>query len=231
MLIQASRAVCIPGIQFACHAKMHKPVHLDRLPVSLWLVGGNYITVGCNLKKLFSAPRIPLLCCQFTCICSISFPKYHDCIAGQLHAFQFILLIKCFRIVHKIQLVDRILNIFFVIQKTFFINFHRANRMSRPSLLHKFCKNAGLIGVFPLRCHLAENTAPHRTLFPVWNHDFFLYFIVCFLYPKVNQVSVVHDMHIFHCMTAQLRKCRSRLRGIPFLPHNQLALTDIQRFC
>ena len=49
MLVQPARTVGIPGIQFTCHTQMHKPVHLDRLPVSLRLMGRDHIAVGRDL--------------------------------------------------------------------------------------------------------------------------------------------------------------------------------------
>ena len=73
------------------------------------------IAVGSDLKQLFPALWIALFFCQFPGVCSVAFPKNHDGIAGNLHAFQLVPLIQGFRIIKVIQPVNRLLDVLSVV--------------------------------------------------------------------------------------------------------------------
>ena len=160
------------------------------------------VAVGSDLKQLFPAFWIALFFCQFPGVCSVAFSKNHNSITGNLHAFQLVLLIQGFWIMEVIQPVNRLLDVLLVVQKSFFIYFHRSYRMPWSPLLHKFSKKPSLIGLLPLRRHLPEYLIPDASLIPVWDHYPLLNLKVLFLYFKTDKFPVVHYMHIFHGMAA-----------------------------
>ena len=146
----------------------------------------NHIAVRRNLKQFFFSLFIRLFLCQFSCISSITLTKNHNSVRSNLHAFQLVLLIQRFLVIQKIQLINRRLNIYFIIKETFLIDFKGTNCMPRSPLLHKLCENTAFISLLPFRRHLTQDLIADTSFVPVRNHHLLLHSKILFLHGKVN---------------------------------------------
>ena len=228
MLIQTSRAESVPRIQLRRHGQMREPVVLDRLPVGLRPVRGNDLEVLHHLKQLGFTFRIRTFFRLGGDQIVITLSKDADSVAVDLHGLELFSLIQCLRIIHEIQMIDRILNICLMFHVSFGEHIPAAAGVARTSLLHKFREHARVVAVSPRRGHAGKQTVTHGFALPVGNNDLLLVSDILLRHLKGYQLPVVHDVHVFDRMTAELRKCRRCLRVSALFSDDQLSLAEVK---
>ena len=228
VLVKTSRCECIPRIQLGGNAQVCEPVHLQCLPVGLRLVLRNNGAVGSDLLKLSLADRIGALCSSLQCQVMISLAQDHDGVAVNLHGAELLLLVISFRIIEVIQLCDGFLDFLLVVAVALDVEVLAACGMARASLLHELGEHTDLIAVSPLLGHGLQDVLADSSVLPVRDNNLLLNVQLLLGNGEVNQLSVIHDMHVFQSVAAKLRECRGALRVYALLAYQKLIIAQIQ---
>ena len=109
----------------------------------------NDITIYGNLQQLFLTYRITFRFRKLSGQRCIAFSQNHNGIAHNAHTAQLIAFFDCLRILQEIDSSNCLFNVLLVIQKSLCVDFLRTDRMTRTTLLHKFCKYSCFIAVLP----------------------------------------------------------------------------------
>ena len=226
MLVKASGAVGVPGVQLTGHSQMDKPVHLQRLMEGLGLMGGHYVAVFRDFQKVGLPLGVGLRLGHFPGKGGIPLTQHDDGFAGGVHGFQLFPAAQGVGVVEHIQRFHGLVDVLLVLPEAFQIDFLGADSVAGAALFHEFGENAALIGGFPLVGHVVQNLPADGALFPEGDDLFFLNLQILLGHGKVNQFPVVHDVHIFQGVAAQLREGGGGLGAVSLFAHNQLAAAD-----
>ena len=228
VLVESSRAERVPWVQLCGDSKVCEPVELYRLPECLRLVSRNDVEVLYHLLKLCPAHLIFALFSFFLQQLLISLSENHHCIAVDQHGLELVFLLKSFRIVHEIQRINSCLDLFFIVSVSLCEYVLAPACMSRASLLHELSKHAGSVAFLPLMRHAREQLVSHGFSFPERNDDLFLILEVLISDSIVDDLSVVHDIHVFKSVACEFRECRRRLRILALLTDDKLSLAEVK---
>ena len=166
----------VPGIQLTGHAQVHKPVILQGFPEIARRMRRDAPTHPGNLLQLGFALRIPFTRRLAKCFFGVPFRKPDQCGCTDRHCPEFLFLIICLRVIQRIQFFQTKLNILLEIQHTLVINLVVQDGVTGGALLHKFGKDAGVVGGLPFLRHLAEKQVAHGFAMPEWKDGLLINF-------------------------------------------------------
>ena len=115
MLVKSARAVCVPRIELGCNAEMNKPVHLDSLPVCLWLVSRDNLTVFGNLQKLCLSHFVSFLLSHFSSKSGITLAENDNGVTHNAHSVELVALFHSLWVVHIVEGVKSIFDVLLIV--------------------------------------------------------------------------------------------------------------------
>ena len=230
MLIEAARAVGVPGVKLARHSQMHKPVHLQRLMEGLRLMGRHDGAVLRDGKQIGLPLGIGLLRGHLARKLLVASAENHNGLAGNVHGGKLLFPVQGFPVVDKVEGIHRAADILLIVGQALLVNLVRSYRVSGAALLHKLREDAALIGRLPLLAHAAQNFVADGALLPVGNDLFFLDPQILLRDGEADQLALIHDLHILERVAAKLREGRRGLRAVALLTDNELAFMNRNGF-
>ena len=230
MLVEVAGGVGVPGVELGGDGQVGEPVGLDGLIEGLGLVSGDHVAVGGDLEQLLLALLVGALLGHLAGQLGVTLAQDDDSVAADAHGVELVALVNSLGVVHVVQIVQRLLDVLLVIQIALFIDLHGADGVAGAALLHKLGEDAGGIGRLPLVGHAVQNLLAHGALLPVGDDLLLLNLQVLLGDREVNHLAVVHVVHVFQRVAAQLREAGRGLGIVALLADDQLAVADVECF-
>ena len=226
MLIQASRAEGVPGVELRGHAQVNEPVRLQRLPEVAGCVRGDARTHLGDAQQFDAALRIGFRRSETARRLSVALREADQRSSRDAHRFELLLPRIGFGIVEIIQRSETRINPRLEIQHAGVVDLVIHHRVARRALLHELGEDTRVVGCQPLRRHLLEKQLAHGFPLPEGNHRLGIRLARLWTDFERRLLPRIEDIEVFQRVAAEFGEGGRSFGGGAFLAHNQLAGID-----
>ena len=227
VLVDVAGVHGIPSVQLRDRPEMHEPVHLDGLPEVAGGMGRDPVADGGDLLELGLALRVGAFRGHLFRQGGVALGEKDRGVAGNAHGVQLLLLVGGLGVFDVIQGGDVLLDPRLHVQKALPVHPAVHGGVAGGALLHELGKHTGMVRLFPLLGHVAEDALALRLALPVGNHLTLIGVDVLLADVIGLQLAGVQDMEVLHGVAGEFREGRDRLGLGAALTHNELVRADV----
>jgi hypothetical protein len=205
VLVQVARVEGVPGVQLRDDPKVDEPVGLQGLPEVSGSVRRHMVTDLGDAEEFRPPSGIRLRLGHLPGLESVPAGEGDQCLGGDLHGPQLLLLGVGLRIVQEIQPFQGVPNVGDEVPETLSVDLVVQDRVPRGPLLHELGEDAGLVGRQPLRGHLTHDEVPERPPLPVGDDLLLVAPAGLWVHSKRDLRPGVQDIQVLRGVAADLR--------------------------